>query len=169
MSLLRKGPSGWIKLSATVALALSVSWGRGVELDTSTDRVKTELNPGFKQIGVIKPRGAAEIQGSNWTLGCETLDRDFAIYDAYKAYILPLGICRFTIDVPGPNDLEANGDLLDWEYTFERAGRPAAQVSKRLLSWSDTYGVDIVEGEDDILILASAAVIDLVCHDNRQH
>jgi hypothetical protein len=92
MSLLRKGPSGWIKLSATVALALSVSWGRGVELDTSTDRVKTELNPGFKQIGVIKPRGAAEIQGSNWTLGCETLDRDFAIYDAYKAYILPLGI-----------------------------------------------------------------------------
>ena len=83
--------------------------------------------------------------------------------------ILPFFHCRFTIDVPGPNDLEANGDLLDWEYTFERAGRPAGQVSKRLMSWSDTYGVDIVEGEDDILILASAAVIDLVCHDNRQH
>ncbi len=83
--------------------------------------------------------------------------------------ILPFFHCRFTIDVPGPDDLEANGDLLDWEYTFERNGQAVAQVSKELLNWSDTYGVAVAEGEDDILILASAVVIDLVCHDNRQH
>jgi hypothetical protein len=75
-----------------LVLAFCTLSGWGVEIDTSLDRAKTDLNPGLKQIGVVKPRGANEIQGSNWTLGCETLDRDFAIYDEYKAYILPLGI-----------------------------------------------------------------------------
>ena len=27
---------------------------------------------------------------------------------------------RFTVDVPGPNDLEAEGDFLDHEYTISR-------------------------------------------------
>ena len=29
---------------------------------------------------------------------------------------------RFTVDVPGPNDLEAEGDFLDHEYTISRGG-----------------------------------------------
>ena len=72
--------------------------------------------------------------------------------------------CKFTVDVPGPDDLEAQGSFLDHEYTFERRGREVAQVSKRWFSWTDTYGVDIVSGEDDVLILATAVVIDMVCH-----
>lgn len=72
--------------------------------------------------------------------------------------------CKFTVDVPGPDDLEARGDFLDHEYTFERQGREVAGVSKRWFSWTDTYGVDIAAGEDDVLILASAVVIDMVCH-----
>ena len=77
--------------------------------------------------------------------------------------------CRFTVDVPGPDDLEASGDFLDREYTFARGGRAVAGVSKRWFSWTDTYGVDIAEGEDDVLILASAVVIDMVCHaDDKQ-
>lgn len=78
--------------------------------------------------------------------------------------------CKFTVDVPGPDDLEAQGSFLDMEYSFERGGRRVAEVSKRWFSWSDTYGVDIAEGEDDVLILASTVVIDMVCHaDNRRH
>lgn len=72
--------------------------------------------------------------------------------------------CTFTIDVPGPDDLVAEGDFLDHEYTFTRAGHPVAGVSKAWFSWSDTYGIDIAPGEDDVLILASAVVIDLACH-----
>ena len=72
--------------------------------------------------------------------------------------------CKFTVDVPGPDDLEAQGDFLDHEYSFERSGRSVASVSKRWFSWTDTYGVDIAEGADDVLILASAVVIDMVCH-----
>jgi uncharacterized protein YxjI len=59
--------------------------------------------------------------------------------------------CRFTVDVPGPDDLEANGDFLDHEYEFTRHDRPVAQVSKKWFSWGDTYGVDVAEGEDHIL------------------
>lgn len=71
----------------------------------------------------------------------------------------------FSVDVPGPDDLEAQGNFLDHEYGFTRHGGPVAQVSKKWFSWSDTYGVDVAEGADDILILAATVVIDMCCHD----
>ncbi len=71
----------------------------------------------------------------------------------------------FTVDVPGPDDYEAKGSILDHEYTFRRGGRVVAEVSKRWFTLRDTYAVDIEEGEDDVLILASAIVIDQICHD----
>jgi uncharacterized protein YxjI len=78
--------------------------------------------------------------------------------------------CKFSIDVPGPDDLEAKGDFLDREYSFTRQGREVACVSKRWVSWTDTYGVDVAENEDDILILASSVVIDMICHaDKNRH
>jgi uncharacterized protein YxjI len=81
-----------------------------------------------------------------------------------KKQLFTLFRARFTVDVPGPDDLEAQGNFLDHEYTFERGGRPVARVSKKWFSFSDTYGIDIDDGEDDVLILASAVVIDLVSH-----
>ena len=71
---------------------------------------------------------------------------------------------RFTVDVPGPDDLEADGDFLDHEYVFRRGDRVVATVSKRWFSWTDTYGIDVAEGEDDVLLLASAVVVDLASH-----
>ena len=81
-----------------------------------------------------------------------------------KKKLFTLLRCRFTVDVPGPDDLEAQGSFLDHEYTFERHGQSVAQVSKKWFSWTDTYGVDVADGEDEVLILASAVVIDMVCH-----
>lgn len=74
----------------------------------------------------------------------------------------------FSVDVPGPNDYEVKGNFLAHEYSFIRSGKPVAHVSKEYFSWADTYGIDIVDGEDDITILATAVIIDLVCHDNRR-
>ena len=68
---------------------------------------------------------------------------------------------KFTIDVPGPDDLEMKGDLLDHEYVIEQDGEQVAAVSKRWLTVRDTYAVDIAPGEDDLLILAGVLVIDL--------
>jgi len=78
---------------------------------------------------------------------------------------------RFTVDVPGPDDLEAKGDFLDHEYVFLRGGREVATVSKRWFALADTYGVEVADGEDDVLILASAVVVDQAFHrdDGKRH
>src|SRR5215469_6304082 len=82
-----------------------------------------------------------------------------------KKELFTLFRCRFTVDVPGPDDYEAQGDFMDMEYTFSRQNEgEVAEVSKRWFARSDTYGVDIPDGEDDVLILASTVVIDMVCH-----
>lgn len=45
----------------------------------------------FPLIGKIKPRGAKEIASSSWSIGGETLDRDYAVYANYRKYLGPLG------------------------------------------------------------------------------
>jgi uncharacterized protein YxjI len=71
---------------------------------------------------------------------------------------------QFFVDVPGPMDFAVQGDFIDHEYTFTCAGQPVATVSKQWFSWSDTYGIDIADGQDDAVILATAVAIDLICH-----
>lgn len=73
----------------------------------------------------------------------------------------------FTVDVPGPDDLEATGSLLEHEYTFRRGSKVVAEVSKRWFAFSDSYGVEVAEGEDPVLILASTVVIDMIAHPDR--
>jgi uncharacterized protein YxjI len=68
---------------------------------------------------------------------------------------------KFTIDIPGPHDLELTGSLLDHEYRIERDGDTVATVSKRWLSIKDTYGIQIAEGEDHVLILATVVALEL--------
>ena len=68
---------------------------------------------------------------------------------------------RFTIDVPGPDDLEMEGDLFDHEYTIRRGGQTVATVSKRWFTVRDTYAVDVAPGQDDLLILAGVLALDL--------
>ncbi len=75
--------------------------------------------------------------------------------------------CTFTIDVPGPNDLEARGDFTDHEYAFTRNGKVVATASKQWFSWTESYGVDIAPGEEDVLILACTVVIDMACHQDN--
>jgi len=72
--------------------------------------------------------------------------------------------CRFSVETPCPDDLHAEGDLAGREYTFTREGKPVGRVSKQFFHARDTYGVDVGRGEDDLLLLASAMVIDLCFH-----
>jgi len=95
--------------------------------------------------------------------------RDGALAAVVKKELFTFFKCRFTVDVPGPDDIEAEGDFMDMEYSFSRLGQGIAQVSKRWFAWSDTYGVEIADGQDDVLLLASTVVIDMVCHsDNKR-
>ena len=49
---------------------------------------------GFKEIGTLATRTSREIKSSNWSIGCETLDRDYADWDAYKGLLPDLGVKR---------------------------------------------------------------------------
>jgi uncharacterized protein YxjI len=90
--------------------------------------------------------------------------RDGNLAAVVKKHLFTFFRCAFTVDVPGPDDIEAQGSFLDMEYTFTRGGRQVAEVSKRWFSFGDSYGVDIADSEDQILLLASTVVIDMVCH-----
>jgi uncharacterized protein YxjI len=97
--------------------------------------------------------------------------RDGRVAAVVKRELFTLFRHRFTVDVPGPDDLEAQGSFTEHEYTFRRDDQVVATVSKRWFSWSDTYGVEVADGEDPVLILASAVVIDQACHpdDEKRH
>jgi len=90
--------------------------------------------------------------------------RDNRVAAVVKKSLFTLFHCTFTVDVPGPDDLVAEGNFTDHEYTFTRSGASVATVSKRWFSWTDTYGVEIAEGEDDVLLLACTVLIDMACH-----
>ena len=50
-----------------------------------------KLNPGLKEIGRLAVRDAKDIKSSKWSIGCETMDRDYADWNAYKSFLGPLG------------------------------------------------------------------------------
>lgn len=79
-----------------------------------------------------------------------------------KALITPLRE-RYSVDIPGAQDLEVQGNLLDHEY---RIGN-VAEVSKKWFRISDSYGIEIAPGQNDVLILAVSAVIDMMAHSGR--
>ena len=72
---------------------------------------------------------------------------------------------KFTLDVPGPNDYVIEGSFWAHDFEFLRGGRVVAVVNKKAWSWTDSYGVEIVDGENDIAVLCTCIVIDQVLHD----
>lgn len=64
----------------------------------------------------------------------------------------------------GRFDME--GDIFSHSFQILKNGRVVAEVSKKWLSFSDTYGVDIADGENQAFLLALVIVIDQVIYDN---
>ena len=83
-----------------------------------------------------------------------------------KAMITPLRE-RWEVKVEDGPDLRVQGNVVDHEYKIERDGQPVAEVSKRWFRVRDSYGVEVAPGENDILILATVAVIDTMAHPAR--
>jgi len=81
-----------------------------------------------------------------------------------KGLIAPLGD-HWNVTVRGGPDLDVQGNILDHEYSIMQRRKKIAEVSKKWLSLTDTYGVEIDEGQNDILILALAIAIDMMAHD----
>jgi uncharacterized protein YxjI len=82
-----------------------------------------------------------------------------------KGLIAPLGD-HWTVKVSGGPDFDVQGNILDLEYSIMQRRNKIAEVSKKWLSLTDTYGVEIGDGQNDILILAVAIAIDMMSHDD---
>jgi len=94
----------------------------GVKLKTGDGRPVSPLNPGFPLLGRLRARGAREVGRSNWTIGCEVLDRDFANFWEYCEFVEPLGIQTVRLQagwakcekVPGAFDFQWLDDIVDY-------------------------------------------------------
>lgn len=82
-----------------------------------------------------------------------------------KGLIAPLGD-HWSVNVRGGPDLDVQGNILDHEYSISERRNKIAEVSKAWFSLTDTYGVEIDDGQNDILILATAIAIDMMAHDD---
>lgn len=81
-----------------------------------------------------------------------------------KALIAPLRD-KWNVNIKGGDDLVVQGNILDLEYDIKQGHRKVAEVSKKWFTITDTYGVEIEDGQNDILILTIAVAIDMMAHD----
>lgn len=84
-----------------------------------------------------------------------------------KALINPLRD-HWSVDVKNGQDLEVQGNILDHEYSITQGRNKVAEVSKAWFALTDTYGVEIADGQNDILILAVAVAIDMMAHPDEK-
>lgn len=85
------------------------------QIDISRERVKTDLRVSLPYLGTVQARSTKEIESSNWLIGCETLDRDYADYNAYKEYISPLGIKLIRLQAGWDKTEQVKGKY-DWTW-----------------------------------------------------
>ena len=59
------------------------------------------------------------------------------------------------------NGWQVDGDWLEWDYQImDRAGTPVARVTKELFNWTDTYVIDVRNGQDALCALMLVLAID---------
>ncbi len=71
---------------------------------------------------------------------------------------------RWQIDVPGGQDLTAQGNILQHEYTVERGRQKIAQISQKWFRVRDMYGVEVYNPQDAPTALLIAIVIDMMAN-----
>ena len=83
-----------------------------------------------------------------------------------KALITPLRD-RWVVKVGNGPDLSVQGNILDHEYTIGEGRDKIAEVSKKWFRLRDTYGVQIEQGQNDVLLLAVTVAIDMMAHEGN--
>ena len=84
-----------------------------------------------------------------------------------KALISPLRD-RWSVKVKGGEDLDVQGNIFDFEYSIKQGKVKVAEISKKWLRLTDTYGVEIDAGQNHILILAVAVAVDIMAHPDKK-
>ena len=103
----------------------------------------------FKQIGKVKPRSSIEIASNNWSIGGETMDRDYSEYKHWKQFLGPLGAKKIRLQAGWAKCEPEKG-----KYNFQWLDEIIDDViSQGLEPWLQTsYGNPIYEGGGDIYL-----------------
>lgn len=64
-------------------------------------------------------------------------------------------------------DFTIEGDIISYDFTIYRDGRPVAIIRKELFTFTDFYTVDILVDKDHDFILGLVIVIDQIYHDGN--
>ena len=83
-----------------------------------------------------------------------------------KALITPLRE-RWVVKVGDGPDLQVQGNLLDHEYSIGEGRDKIAEVSKKWFRIADSYGVQIEQGQNELLVLAVTVAVDMMAHPER--
>ena len=134
----------------------------------------------FKVDGkAMRVRETLEIEDRQGNLLCKTQERKLHIKDTMeiegpdghnlatikKAIISPVRE-HFSVKIAEGPDQKIKGNILDHEYKIEAGRDSVAQVSKKWFRVRDTYGVEIEPGQNDVLILAITAALDIMTASN---
>ncbi len=97
----------------------------------------------WKEIGQLKTRNAKDIKGSTWSIGGETLDRDYTDYHSYKHYLGQLGAKRIRLQGGWAKCEKEKGK---YNFAWLDSIIPDA-VSRGVVPWVElSYGNPIYEG-----------------------
>jgi uncharacterized protein YxjI len=83
-----------------------------------------------------------------------------------KALISPLRE-RYDIELAAGGSWQAQGNIVDHEYRISGPAGEIAEVGKRWFRVRDTYGIHVMPGNDEALVVAVAVVIDQMAHPAR--
>ncbi len=72
---------------------------------------------------------------------------------------------RFHVEVEHGEDLTVKGNIVDHDYEIEHDGKKIGEVSKKWLRARDTYGVEVRDDADTVLVLAVTVAVDALAHD----
>lgn len=83
--------------------------------NVATKTASTLTSVPYSKIGKVTPRSALQVESSDWSIGCEVLDRDLAIYDSYKKYLGSLGVKHARLQA-GWAKTEKSPGVYDWKW-----------------------------------------------------
>ena len=118
-------------------------------------------DPAGREVGQVHRKLAALRPTYDITIGGKDVAK------VRKRLFTPFGE-RFTIDARGAG-MQIDGDLLSHEFTIGRDGHTVATISRRWLTMTASYAVEVAPGEDDLLILASVLALDLAIDAEHDH
>ena len=118
------------------------AWGHKLEIyDNSGNHLATLK----EQVLTFLPRFAIQINGE--TVG--TITKEFTFFKP-----------SFSVDC---NGWHVEGSFLEWDYSIlSQSGSVVARIEKQLFHFTDTYLIDVADGQDSLLALMVVLAIDAV-------